>query len=71
MKNVLATCDNNQNITINPELFKYKKEVIEYVIVHEFCHLKYKTHSKAFYNMIKNYIPNYETLTADLNGTQY
>ena len=71
MKNVLASCDNKQNITINPELFKYKKEVIEYVIVHEFCHLKYKTHTKAFYSMIKKYIPNYENLTADLNGTQY
>lgn len=71
MKNILATCENNQTIIINPELFKYKREVIEYVIIHEFCHLKYKTHSKSFYSMLKKYVPNYETLANELHGTQY
>ena len=71
MKNVLATCDNNQNITINPELFKYTKEVIEYVIAHEFCHLKYKNHSKSFYKMLQKYVPNYEDLSYSLRNVQY
>lgn len=71
LKNVLASCENSQNIVINPELFKYRKEVIEYVIIHEFCHLKYKNHSKSFYSMIKKYVPNYESLTNELHGTQY
>ncbi len=71
MKNILASCEEGQNIIINPELFKYRKEIIEYVIIHEFCHLKYKTHSKSFYSMIKQYVPNYETLAGELHGTQY
>ncbi|MBO5397507.1 MAG: DUF45 domain-containing protein [Clostridia bacterium] len=71
MKNILATCENGQNITINPELFKYKREIIEYIVIHEFCHLKYKTHSKSFYTMLKKYVPNYETLSNEIHGAQY
>lgn len=61
----------NQNIYISPELFKYRKEIIKYIIAHEFCHLKFKNHSKNFYNMLKKYIPNYEILAKELNKIQY
>lgn len=71
MKNVLATYADGQTIIINPELFKYRRDIIEYVIIHEFCHLKYKTHTKGFYSMIKKYVPNYETLASELHGMQY
>ena len=60
-----------QNIYISPELFKYRKEIVEYIIAHEFCHLKYKTHSKKFYNMLAKYVPNYETLSRELHSIQY
>lgn len=49
-------------ILINPEIVKYNKDILEYVILHEFCHLKYKTHCKKFYEIIKKYIPNYKEL---------
>lgn len=70
LKNTLGTCIDN-TIIINPEIFKYKKEIIEYIIIHEFCHLKYKTHSKNFYKMIKKYVPNYEKLSSELHNLQY
>lgn len=70
LKNSLGTCIDN-TIIINPELFKYKTEIIEYIIIHEFCHLKYKTHSKHFYNMIKKYVPNYEKISAEIHHLQY
>lgn len=59
MKDCLAKCTEDKKILINPRIIKYKKEVIEYIIMHEFCHLKYKNHTKSFYNMIEKYIPNY------------
>ena len=49
-------------IIINPEIVKYNKDILEYVILHEFCHLKYKTHGKNFYKMIEKYIPNYKAV---------
>ena len=45
MEKTLGKCEDGK-ITIAPELMQYKREVIEYVVAHEFCHLKYKTHGK-------------------------
>lgn len=68
----LASCDKDlQSITINPYIVMYSKEIIEYVIYHEFCHLKFKTHSKKFYDMLKKYKPNYETLARQLPNLKY
>lgn len=52
----------NKKIIINPDIAKYNREIIEYIVLHEFCHLKYKNHTKSFYDMIATYIPNYEEL---------
>lgn len=60
MKDCLARCTEDKKILINPRIIKYKREVIEYIILHEFCHLKYKNHTKSFYNMIEKYIPEYK-----------
>ena len=49
----------------------YSRETIEYIILHEFCHLKYKNHTKSFYNMVKTYIPNYEKIEDELKGQIY
>ncbi len=55
----IAECDTEmQVITINPDIVKYDKETIEYILIHEFCHLKYKTHSKGFNEMISKYVAN-------------
>ena len=39
---------------------KYSKEFLRYTVLHEFCHLKYKTHSKKFWEMVERYMPYYE-----------
>ena len=70
LENSLGTVEGD-NIYISPELFKYKKEIVEYIIAHEFCHLKYKTHSKKFYQMLSKYVPNYEALSKELHSIQY
>lgn len=59
IKNGLGKCEDNK-ITINPEIVKYEREIIDYIVLHQYCHLKYKTHSKGFINMLKEYEPNFE-----------
>ena len=70
MENKLAKCIEGK-ITINPDIVMYSKDIIEYIVLHEFCHLKYKNHTKSFYNMLKTYIPNYEEKAKELNGMSY
>ena len=57
----LGKCEGHK-IIINPEIVMYSREVIDYVVLHQYCHLKYKKHTKAFFNMIENYLPNYKKL---------
>lgn len=72
MASTLAHCDKDlQTILINPYIVMYSKELIEYIIFHQFCHLKYKQHSKKFYEMLKMYVPNYETLASQLPNLKY
>ena len=59
IKNALGKCE-NKKITINPEVVKYNRNTIEYIVLHQYCHLKYKTHSKGFIDLIKKYEPNFE-----------
>lgn len=61
----------SNTITINPEIVKYKKEEIEFIIFHEFCHLKYKTHCQKFQEIIKKYIPNYKEYEERLKNIKY
>ena len=71
MKNTLGKCIEGKNIIINPELMKYKREIIEYVVMHEFCHLKYKTHGKNFYKMIEKHIPEFKKYEKEIQEYQY
>ena len=58
--NKLAKTLSNKTLVINPEIVKYDKNVLRYTILHEFCHLKYKNHTKKFWEMIEKYMPYYE-----------
>lgn len=72
LNNALANCNKElQSITISPYISMYSKEVIEYIVFHEFCHLKYKTHSVKFYEMLKKYIPNYESIAKQIPNLKY
>ena len=50
----------NKKITINPNVVMYSRKVIDYIVLHQYCHLKYKTHSKGFYKLLEQYKPDYK-----------
>ena len=68
----LASCNTElQLIFINPYITMYSKEIIEFIIFHEFCHLKYKTHSKKFFELLKKYKPNYIKIEKQIQNLKY
>jgi predicted metal-dependent hydrolase len=66
LKTAWGTCTQNKNITINSELMKYDRQVIQYVVLHEICHLKYMNHSKEFWNMVEKYMKDYKEVRSKL-----
>ena len=47
-------------ITINEKLIKAPPRLVDYIIIHELCHLKIKDHSFRYWNLVRKYCPKYE-----------
>lgn len=55
-----GTCTAAGAIYLNPDLIKVSSYCIDYVITHELCHLKQADHSKAFYQLMRTVMPDWE-----------
>ncbi len=60
MKNRWGSCTPSGKIIINPEIIKAPSKCIEYVIIHELCHLVHPNHSKAFFQLLEEKMPDWE-----------
>ncbi|MFY0673980.1 MAG: M48 family metallopeptidase [Bacteroidia bacterium] len=55
-----GSCTPKGKVILNPELIKAPKGCIEYVIIHELCHLVYHNHTKDFYNLQEAIMPDWK-----------
>ena len=55
-----GSCSGKKNLNFNCLLLLAPTEVMDSVIVHELCHLKYMNHSKEFYQEVLRVCPNYK-----------
>ena len=59
-----GSCSSKGNLNFNCLLVLFPDEVIDYVVVHELAHIKYKNHQKEFYDFVKLYMPDYKKRAA-------
>ena len=55
-----GSCSSKKNLSFSCFLMLSPDEAIDYVVVHELCHLVFMNHSKAFYAMIASVLPDWK-----------
>jgi len=55
-----GSCTPKGKIIMNPELIKAPKPCIEYVVIHELCHLVHPNHTNAFIQLQEKMMPDWE-----------
>jgi predicted metal-dependent hydrolase len=61
-----GSCSPRGNLNFNVRLVSIPPYLREYVVVHELAHLKHMNHSKAFWELVGRFYPNYRTARKEL-----
>lgn len=67
MKRRWGSCSSKAVVTLNVELIKYAETELDYVVVHELCHLREFNHSPKFYAMMDEALPTWRVRKAVLD----
>jgi len=55
-----GSCNNKRELSFNYLLMMAPLWVVDYVIIHELCHLKHLNHSNKFWHLVSQHCPNYK-----------
>ncbi|WP_236031793.1 M48 family metallopeptidase [Ktedonospora formicarum] len=67
MKTRWGSCGQSGLIILNPRLVQTPLDCIDYVLLHELCHLKEHNHSKNYYHLLDQILPNWRERREKLN----
>lgn len=70
MKARWGSCGANGIVTLNLRLIQVGKLLIDYVIVHELCHLVEHNHSKRYYALLDRMLPDWRSRRQQLNEAE-
>jgi len=70
-KNRWGSCSSNGNISYNWKLIMAPEKIIDYVIIHELCHLIHFNHSRDYWGEVSKKLPNYRESKEWLKSNQY
>lgn len=61
-----GSCSSDRKLTFNYRLAMAPIEVIDYVVIHELCHLSHMNHDRSFWRLVGSIMPNYKEKEAYL-----
>jgi predicted metal-dependent hydrolase len=59
LRNRWGSLTNKGVVNLNLNLIKAPEDVIDYIVLHELCHLKIKEHSHHYWDLLYKFMPNY------------
>lgn len=66
-----GSCNFKGSINLNPELIKTPSSCVEYVLVHELCHLIEPNHSPDFYKLLQRIMPDWKSRKDRLERSEF
>ena len=63
-----GSCSSRNNLSFNTMMMKLPLDVIQYIVVHELAHIVHKHHQKPFWDLVKQYLPDYKTEVKELKN---
>jgi predicted metal-dependent hydrolase len=69
MKKQWGSCSPKGVLSLNPHLVKAPAQCIDYVLIHELCHLRIHNHSRGFYQLLNRQMPEWRAVKGRLDGT--
>ncbi len=66
-----GSCNSRYELTFNWKLSMAPIEVIDYVVVHEMCHMIHLNHDRSFWRLVGKFIPDYEERKAWLSQSSW
>ncbi len=67
MRSQWGSCTATGDVTLNTQLVKAPVDLIDYVILHEFAHLKHHDHGAGFERLMDRHMPDWRARRRDLN----
>ncbi len=67
MRSQWGSCSTTGKISVNTHLIKTPGDLIDYVLLHELCHLKHHNHGKRFYALMSRHMEDWEFRRKQLN----
>ncbi|MBF0620736.1 MAG: M48 family metallopeptidase [Magnetococcales bacterium] len=68
MQKQWGSCSPKGKLSLNPHLVKAPRECVDYVLLHELCHLKEHNHSDRFYRLLDELMPGWKAVKGKLDG---
>ena len=68
MRSQWGSCSAKGNLSLNSTLVCLPAELVDYVIIHELCHLRHLDHSPRFWSLVGEHCPDWRSLKKDLKG---
>lgn len=69
MKSRWGSCSQDGRICLNTQLIKFDQTCIDYVVIHELCHLREFNHSPAFYALMADTMPDWKDKKLQLESS--
>ncbi|HID0886867.1 TPA: M48 family metallopeptidase, partial [Clostridium botulinum] len=59
-KTLWGSCSSKGNINYNYKIVMAPLKILDYIVVHELCHLVHMNHSKDFWQLVESIIPDFK-----------